>query len=143
VSNFRHAIAVHEAGHAVVMKALGVQVVSLWIDQGGGASRKDSQDVLRLDLVDQIAIGRAGQEATNWLGINAPVSLASGDRAMNLALINRLSRDEQERLLKGGKERALSLIARHADALRAVARDLEAAGTMDASTFDAIWSEFS
>jgi hypothetical protein len=62
--------------------------VSLWIDEGGDASRKDSQDVLHLDLEDQIAIGRAGQEATNWLGINAPVPLASGDRAMNVALID-------------------------------------------------------
>jgi hypothetical protein len=143
MSDLRHAIAVHEGGHAIVMKALGVQAVKLWIDEGGGASPSDSQDVLRLDLVDQIAIGRAGQQAINWLGVDAPVDLAREDRAMNAALVTRHSPDEQERLLREGKERALSLITRHADALKAVARDLEAAGSVDAPTLEAIWAKFS
>jgi hypothetical protein len=92
--------------------------VKLWLDEGGGgASPSDPQQVFDLDLVDQIAIGHAGQQATIWLRVDAPVHLAGRDRAKNIALVSRLSVDEQNLLLNEGRKRALSLISRHAVAV--------------------------
>jgi hypothetical protein len=86
--------------------------------------------------VDQIAIRRAGQEATTMLCIEAPSHLASRDREAVAGLINRLPSDNQSRLLDGGRERARKLITKHIESLKAVADALTAGASLDAATFE-------
>jgi hypothetical protein len=130
----RRAVAVHEAGHAVAAWALGVRVVRLWIDDNG-CGGADTAGESQLSLVDQIAICRAGQEATIILRTEAPPHMAQRDRACVLALISRLSDDEQDRMLDLGRRHARDLLARNGAILRALAVELEQAGSVDDATF--------
>ena len=132
----RKPVAIHEAGHAVAAWALGLRIERLWIDDNGYGGT-DTTGESQLPLVDQIAIFRAGQEATIMLGVRAPTHMAQRDRACVGGLISRLPGDEQERLLELGCRRARDLLARNRAVLSALAAELEQAGSgsVDAATF--------
>jgi peptidase M50B-like protein len=133
----RRAVAVHEAGHAVAAWALGLRIARLWIDDSGnGGTETTAED--HLPIVDQIAIHRAGQQATIMLAVEAPTHLAGRDRERVVALINRLHFEDQHRLLDGGRRRACDLLAVSRPLLVAVAEELEQAGSMDAAAFEKI-----
>jgi hypothetical protein len=92
-----------------------------------------------LELIDQIAALRSGQEATILLEIEAPTHLARCDRVKVINLTCHLPEAEQAHLREAGRARAESLLVHHRGILEIVADRLEASGTMDAATLDGIW----
>jgi hypothetical protein len=139
MTDIRRAIAVHEGGHAVVARALGLTVASLWIDEGGEGGGASISDATHLPLVARVATLRAGHQAILLLDIDAPSYLSARDQQIVASLLGDLSEDEQTRLLGAGRDSAMSLLVRHRVAVEAVADRLEATGAMDAATFDAIF----
>jgi hypothetical protein len=130
----RRAAAVHEAGHAVAAWALGLQVEQLCIDDiGNGDTETTGED--HLPIADQVAIHRAGQQATIMLAVEAPTHMAGRDRERVTGLLNRLAVEDQHRILESGRRRARDLLKMNIATLTAVAAELEQAGSIDAAAF--------
>jgi hypothetical protein len=128
----RRALAVHEAGHAVVGSALGLRILRLWINDIDGGT--DTEGELR-HLVDKITVCGAGEVATKLLGTPTPSSLASGDHECMLKLTPGSSAEERQHIREQGLRRAHEILSGDTETLRAVAAELEQSGSMDAETF--------
>src|SRR5690349_16760901 len=131
----REAIAVHEAGHAVVAWALGLIVGRLWIDDNGRSGGMSPVDAGQLSIIDQIAIWMAGQQATDILRIEAPTFIAGKDREEVIKLTSRLPDKAQEQLRAAGQKRAIDILRQHDRMLKDVADALDKAGRIDKATF--------
>ncbi|MBR1169148.1 hypothetical protein [Bradyrhizobium liaoningense] len=107
--------AYHEAGHAVVARALGLAVGSVEIaiddDDAKGAAEieKDSS----LSLLDQVAICAAGLEAQKLFDAPTHRGAGWGDYGMMVKLLEGLEEDEQLKMMHQGHKRAFDLVSVH------------------------------
>src|SRR5258708_1240155 len=96
----------HEAGHAVVAAALGLEVHSIHIhkDNGGGHTNVPSGPVSQLPLVDQAAICFAGLEATIICNLlpEKPTEACDWNKFYKLVRDNDLSDENRDKLETAG-----------------------------------------
>ena len=109
----RNAAAAHEAGHAVVGLALGLDIVEVWIDDNGYGQTRLSADPP--ELLDRLTLAAAGGIANRAFDIEAPTDMLEAGR----------SEDEDARLRVAGRKRARELLTPNLALLRAVANELE------------------
>ena len=131
----------HEAGHAVVAAALGVEVGDLHVVADADGESDAASDggtktgyCGHLSLTDQAAICLAGDTAqdkwhpsSDWGG--------SCDLAKFLKLTTDLSNEEREAIEAAGCKRALELLSKSADVVKIVASQLVQQGYLAAAEF--------
>jgi hypothetical protein len=122
----------HEAGHAVVAAALGLEAGDLHVnaDESGGAQIGCSD---HLSLIDQVAVCYAGVEAqTIWHDL--PEDLVEyTDVDKFFRLVKDLSDKERDAIHKAGCERANELLLKHGTVVVIVAHRLVQQGYMTAA----------
>ncbi len=128
-------VAYHEAGHAVVARALGLRVARVEIfaeDNSGGTDIADAGD---LPLVDQIAVCLAGANANHMF--NAPShDLADfGDHVRVSNLVEGLTEAKGDALRDKGHQRAWDLLGAHASSVENIAAQLLAQRKIDLSGY--------
>jgi hypothetical protein len=125
--------AFHEAGHAVVGWALGVEVVRVWLEDAS-TGRVGTGPVDHLRAVDQIAIIMAGRAGAALSGIEElHDSELQGDNAQSLQLTKRLFPDDAdfgEILHRAGCDRAEAIVSQYADQVALLALELELKGEL-------------
>jgi ATP-dependent Zn protease len=130
----RRGAAVHEAGHAIVAFALGLEVAEIAISVRGDDSAGESkiQECGHLPLVDQIALCLAGIEAQELLQADTHDHAAISDYGKIIELIgDDMSETESERLHAAAGTRARSLLMQHKDSLEALAAGVATSGRLD------------
>ncbi len=107
--------AFHEAGHAVVAWALGLQVwrVEIAIDADDAKGAADIDDNVALSLVDRLAICAAGLEAQKLFDAPTHEGGGWGDYGKMVELLEHLEEEEQVRMMHQGHERAADLVSAH------------------------------
>jgi ATP-dependent Zn protease len=125
----RHAAAAHEAGHAVVGLALGLDIVEVWIDDNGYGQTRFSAD--SPELLDHLTLAAAGGMANRAFDIEAPTDMLANDHTKITSLLAGRSEDEDARLRVAGRKRARELLTPNLALLRAVANELETVGKID------------
>jgi ATP-dependent Zn protease len=125
-------VAYHEAGHAVVALALGLQVARVEIfpeDHSGDTEIAGADD---LPLVDQIAICVAGMNAGEMFHAPASHEYAnSGDHGKVIELLYDIAEAESDVLRDKGHQRAWDLLGVHASSVEDIAAQLLAQRKID------------
>ncbi|MGC2778067.1 MAG: hypothetical protein WA418_20765 [Bradyrhizobium sp.] len=107
--------AFHEAGHAVVARALGLLVgrveIAIEGDDAKGAAEIEQSNAL--SLLDQLAICAAGLEAQKLFDAPTHEGAGWGDYGMMVELLDNLEEEEQMKMVHQGHERAFELIYTH------------------------------
>jgi ATP-dependent Zn protease len=134
--------AYHEAGHAVVAWALGLEVAAIWVsddDARGGTDPADPDQVERLSLVEQIAVRYGGIAAEEVFGQPIQEMSGSGDREQVMYLLRAYCISEENGDAGGlryqGFERARVLLEKHRTKVVAVAEHLVRHGRMEKDEF--------
>jgi hypothetical protein len=116
------ALAVHEAGHAVVARALGADVVFVEIDVGTGNG--GSRSSVFADNIKNLAVCVAGCRAEHAFGASSPRSTKKGDlRLMRTLLLcfpeaeRRAARAKSYQLADVNLKANADVVSRIADAL--------------------------
>jgi hypothetical protein len=127
----------HEAGHAVVAAALGLEVGDLHVnaDEESGSAQIGCPD--HLSLIDQVAVCFAGHEAQLiWQGMPEHFAEA-GDYATfrGLEFVKCLSDEDRDALENAGYERANELLLANAVLVVIVAHRLVEQGYLTATEF--------
>jgi hypothetical protein len=123
-------VAYHEAGHAVVALALGLNVArgEIFREDSSGNTQVAGADAL--SLVDHIAICVAGMDAVELFDAPAPHEFAdSKDHDKVIELLE--DRDEADALRKQGHQRAWHLLKVHASSVEDIAAHLLAHREID------------
>jgi hypothetical protein len=102
-SQDRYGAAVHEAGHVVVARALGLKTRKMAIGIGGDDAAGEAQieEGTHLSLVDQIAICSAGAAAQRLLDAPTHEMAAFADMVRIRNLVDDLAEEEGEALRCG------------------------------------------
>jgi ATP-dependent Zn protease len=136
--SIRWSTAVHEAGHALVARGLGLSVGGLELFATEGAGMALIEDNPHLGIVDRIAICAAGMDATNLFRLNTSDQTGLSDEVQIYNLIVEYSPEDRERLRDEGYARARTILLEGQDQLRAVAAALASAGRLSAEEFASI-----
>jgi ATP-dependent Zn protease len=138
--DYLRAMALHEAGHAVVAWSLSLRVESICIREiGAGNSATKTDPLDDLPLMDQLATLAAGLEA-EWM-FNCPLHEHAGvrDRLMAITLVlehhKGLASDEIQSHLAAGRDRARELLLEHRDRVIRIAEHLLDVRQVDAAGF--------
>jgi hypothetical protein len=134
----RFGTAIHEAGHAIVMWALGLTVGTIEIGIGGDET-KGKTDMLTSDehlpLIDQVAICYAGIEA-QYVFDCPPHELAGMlDHGKVAELLEGILEPRAKQIREAGFDRARALILTHKANLLRVAKRLAENGEVTADEF--------
>lgn len=115
-------LAIHEAGHTVVARALGAQVlfVEIDLDTGNGGSRSSTFD----DQIKNLAVCLAGCRAEHLLDAHALRRTKIGDFRMMRALLARVPEAERRAARAAGYRLADETLRTNADAVRRIADEL-------------------
>ncbi|QQN63005.1 hypothetical protein JIR23_26235 [Bradyrhizobium diazoefficiens] len=117
------ALTVHEAGHTVVARALGAEIVFVEIDlaTGNGGSRSRTFDD---DQIKNLAVCVAGCRAEHLLDARSLRRTKIGDFRLMRALLARLPDAERRAARAAGYRLADEILKANADAVRRVADEL-------------------
>jgi hypothetical protein len=117
------ALAVHEAGHTVVARALGAEVVFVEIDvaTGNGGSRSSTFDD---NEIKNLAVCVAGCRAEHLLDAHALRKTKIGDFRLMRGLLARLPETERRAARAAGYQLADETLKANADAVRKIADEL-------------------
>ena len=125
----------HEAGHAVVAAALGLQVGDLHVnadDRSGGA---DVGCPGRLPFIDQVALCFAGLEAQNIWHCRSEHLAGGDDHRIFFDLVRGLPDDWRDAFRKLGYERANDLLCKNKHVVEVIAQQLIERGRLTAADF--------
>jgi len=127
----------HEAGHAVVAAALGLDVGDMHVnadDHSGGTLTGSARE---LPFIDQVAIIFAGLEAQNIWQCRSELEHKGGgsDYERFCTLVKDLPDDWRDRLRQLGYERANRLLRENKDAVEFIAQQLIERGHLTAAEF--------
>ena len=131
---WRIATAYHEAGHAVVAHAVGLNVTEVKITERldgrweGSTTAPPIADPPQIE--DQVAVLVAGMIAVRKFAISIPVA-GDNDREKLLELLSRLDGRERERIRAKGYERASTVIAKNEQVVVRIANFLDEHRVMD------------
>lgn len=134
-TEMRRAAAAHEAGHAVVAWALGLNVCRLRIHQDDGKAAAMISDADHLSIKDQIAILLAGTIGQECMGTVIWETAGVADEARVNELLEGLSDHRQTCLRTEGERRARFHLSKCTSLLHAVSDALEIAGEIDRDNF--------
>jgi len=117
------ALAVHEAGHTAVARALGAEVVFVEIDlaTGNGGSRSSMFDD---NQIKNLAVCVAGCRAEHLLGAHSPRKTKIGDFRIMRDLLGRVPEAERRAARAAGYGLADETLEANADAVRRIADEL-------------------
>jgi hypothetical protein len=132
IGSLRHGAAVHEAGHAIVTRALGLEVRQLRIgDDDSGASCIQSS--AHLPILHQIAIAEAGMVAVELLLGPAPSPWSGMADAVKIKnLLDGYPEDQHEQLTCDGRECARKTLVDRLTVLTDLSDALARSGFLDA-----------
>jgi ATP-dependent Zn protease len=137
VTTYSESTCFHEAGHAIVAAALGLEVQSIRIhkDDGGGDTVVPTGPLSQLPLIDQVAVCYAGVEAWDiWQLV--PEHLGEWtDVDKFFRLVKDLSDEERDAVHKAGCERANQLLNNNKVLVETVAHRLGLQGYLTATEF--------
>lgn len=125
----------HEAGHAVVAVALGLEVGDLYVnadDESGGTEHSYPR---RLPFIDQVALCFAGVEAQDIWQCPSEHMAGGGDYGIFIELTKGLSDDCREALRKAGRDVARDLLRANKRAVEHIAQQLIERGRITAADF--------
>ncbi|MBR1140450.1 MULTISPECIES: hypothetical protein [Bradyrhizobium] len=118
--------AIHEAGHAIVASALGLQVgrLEIAIDGDDAKGVAEIAGSAALGLVDQLAICAAGMEAQRLF--SAPTHGGAGwaDHGMMIALVEGLPEEDSRTLRYAGHQRAHDILIQRTNQVERLAERL-------------------
>jgi len=134
-TQFRWAAAVHEAGHGIVARCLGLSVGGLELSATEGGGRALIEDSPHLAIIDRIAICAAGIDATDLFRLETPHQTGLSDEVQIYNLLVEYSLEDRERLRDEGYARARTILSGDQDRLRAVAVALASTGRLSAEEF--------
>ena len=126
--------AYHEAGHAVVALALGLQVARVEIF-GTDLGATDVAPTDHLPLVDRLAIAVSGINANHMFKAPMSMSASNGDRGRVLELVRDISKAESYTLREQGHQRAWDLLRLHRASVEHIAAQLLAERKIDLTGF--------
>lgn len=131
----RRAAAVHEAGHAIVAWALGLEVRELRIDdQGKGLSVIQRHD--HLPIVERIAVADGGMQAVEMLKARVWELAAVGDEAQIIDILEGLPEAEANQLRSRGAAQVLTILNRRIDVLTDLSDTLFQSMALDATALE-------
>lgn len=120
----QYGAAVHEAGHAIVASALGLNVghIGIAIDGDDAKGVIEIEDSAALGLIDQLAIYAAGMEAQRLF--SAPTHGGAGwaDHGMMITLVQGLTEEDSCRLRYAGHQRAHDILIQRTDQVECLAK---------------------
>jgi hypothetical protein len=126
----RHAAAVHEAGHVIVARLLGLRVGSVRLgEEGKGGTEIECS--AHLSAAGRIAVAEAGAIAVELLGASVWDTAAMSDAAKIIDLLEAFPELEREALRHEGHELARSLLAARLPLLADLAATLTRTGHID------------
>jgi ATP-dependent Zn protease len=132
IESLRRGASVHEAGHAIVAWALGLEVLELRIDEDGNGASCIECDA-HLTIVDQIAVAEAGMAAVELLSAPTLPQAGFSDAVKIRNLLDDYSEDQCEHLTYSGRERAREILTRNLTILAQLADALARSGSLDAA----------
>ncbi|MBR0716555.1 hypothetical protein [Bradyrhizobium liaoningense] len=118
------ALTIHEAGHAVVARALGADVVSVEIDLTTGYGSSRSQDFS--DQVNNLAVCVAGCRAENAFDARSPRRAKISDFRKMRKLLSALPEVHRRAARAEGYRLAEATLREHADKVQRLADELMA-----------------
>jgi hypothetical protein len=123
IEDMDRALAVHEAGHTVVARALGAEIVFVEIDlaTGNGGSRSSTFDN---DQIKNLAVCVAGCRAEHLLDAHSLRKTKIGDFRLMRELLARVSEAERRAARAAGYRLADETLKANADAVRRIADEL-------------------
>jgi hypothetical protein len=126
----------HEAGHAIVAAALGLEVLNIHINKDDESGATDLSDG-PLSLIDQVAVCFAGLEAQLIWEHPSEHLAEAGDYATfrGWELVKYLSDEERDALERAGYERANELLLANKALVEIVAQRLAQQGFLTAPEF--------
>lgn len=141
VMNDRYGAAVHEAGHVIVARALGLKTQKMvaGIDGDPTAGKAEIESGSHLPVVDQIAICSAGAEAQDLLGAPTNELGAFSDMVKVYNLIGEEA--EAEEIRYAGYDRARELLEQHRAAVERLAAALAEHGELDHDAIERILAD--
>lgn len=116
------AVAVHEAGHAVVARALGAQVVFVEIDLTTGSGRSHSENFV--EQVNNLAVCVAGCRAEHAFDARSSRGTKIGDFRTMRKLLSVLPETERRAARAEGYRIAEATLREHANKVRRLADEL-------------------
>lgn len=116
------AVAVHEAGHAVVARALGAHVVFVEIDLITGSGRSHSQNFV--EQVNNLAVCVAGCRAEHAFGARSPRGAKISDFRNMRKLLSVLPQTERRAARAEGYRIADAMLRDHADKVQRLADEI-------------------
>jgi ATP-dependent Zn protease len=142
MKNDKYSAAVHEAGHVVVARALGLKtrVAAAGIIGDDNASAAEIEDGSHLTLIEQIALCSAGVEAQRMLNVPTNDIGTFLDMAEINDLIDELDEAEGNALRLAGYHKSKQLLELHRDKVLRLACALAECTELDQEAIEQILS---
>jgi hypothetical protein len=126
----RRAAAIHEAGHAVVMWALGSCVDAVTVEDGGKGCIHISGGGPTLSIAQEIAIAAAGAAAVELLKAEKWLYASFTDDMKIVELLEGYPEGDANVLRGEGEKLAIDILAANVDLLTALADALDQSGRL-------------
>jgi ATP-dependent Zn protease len=139
----RYGAAVHEAGHVVVARALGLKTrrMAIAINGDNAAGAAEIETGAHLPLVDQIAICSAGADAQRILDAPTHDVAALSDMVKIHNLVDDHAEEEGEALRHAGYLRSTELLRMHRAAVERLAQALVSSTELDEMTIEQLLAQ--